>query len=211
MKELHLHGRLFTWSNERSHPTLERIDRAFVSLEWEDKFPNADLRPLSSDASDHIPLLLHTTIQPSAHRRFHFEAFWPRLPGYLETIAAAWQMAPRDADRMCILDFKLHSTARALQSWSQRFVGSVRLQLAIAREVILRLETAQERRPLSQQEQQLRRELKMKILGLSSLERTIARQRSRVRFLAEGDANTKFFQLQACHRNRKNYIHTLHH
>jgi hypothetical protein len=29
--ELHLHGRLFTWSNERTNPTLERIDRVFVS------------------------------------------------------------------------------------------------------------------------------------------------------------------------------------
>jgi hypothetical protein len=29
--ELHLHGRLYTWSNEREDPTLERIDRAFVT------------------------------------------------------------------------------------------------------------------------------------------------------------------------------------
>ena len=32
------------------------------------------------------------------------------------------------------------------------------------------------------------------------------RQRSRITYLAEGDANTKFFHLQACHRSRKNYI-----
>jgi hypothetical protein len=25
--ELHLHGRLYTWSNEQLHPTLEHIDR----------------------------------------------------------------------------------------------------------------------------------------------------------------------------------------
>jgi hypothetical protein len=28
-------------------------------------------------------------------------------------------------------------------------------------------------------------------------------------FLAEGDANTKFFHLMACHRKRRNYIHSL--
>jgi hypothetical protein len=39
--------------------------------------------------------------------------------------------------------------------------------------------------------------------------RTIARQRSRMLFLAEGDANTKFYHLQACHRNRKNRIDSL--
>lgn len=28
-------------------------------------------------------------------------------------------------------------------------------------------------------------------------------------FLAEGDANTRFFHLQACHRSRKNHIASL--
>jgi hypothetical protein len=46
LKELHLGGRLFTWSNERSHPTLERIDREFVSKEWDEIYPNNDLHLL---------------------------------------------------------------------------------------------------------------------------------------------------------------------
>jgi hypothetical protein len=46
--ELHLHGRLFTWSNERTHPTLERIDRVFVSLDWELLFPSSLLQAISS-------------------------------------------------------------------------------------------------------------------------------------------------------------------
>ena len=29
---------------------------------------------------------------------------------------------------------------------------------------------------------------------------------ARITYLAEGDANTKFFDLQACHRNRKGHI-----
>jgi hypothetical protein len=35
------------------------------------------------------------------------------------------------------------------------------------------------------------------------------RQRSRITYLAEGDANTKFFHLQACHRCRKSHIASL--
>jgi len=50
----------------------------------------------------------------------------------------------------------------------------------------------------------------MKVLGLASLVRTIARQRARVRFLKEGDANTRFYHLQACHRTRKGRIESLH-
>lgn len=35
LKEIFLHGRLFTWSNERRHATLTRIDHLFVTVDWE--------------------------------------------------------------------------------------------------------------------------------------------------------------------------------
>lgn len=52
----------------------------------------------------------------------------------------------------------------------------------------------------------LRRTLKLAILGLTSLERTIARQRSRIRWIREGDAITKLFQLVANGRRTRNFI-----
>ena len=100
--------------------------------------------------------------------------------------------------------------ARALKSWSDKKIGSVRMQLALVREAIVRLDVAQESRSLSLQESQLRKSLKVRVLGLASLLRTIARQHSRMMFLAGGDANTKFFHLMACHRKRRNFIRSLH-
>lgn len=50
---------------------------------------------------------------------------------------------------------------------------------------------------------------KLNCLGLASLQRSIIRQRSHITYLAEGDANTKFFHLQACHKSRKNYIESV--
>jgi hypothetical protein len=32
--ELHVNGRLYTWSNEQTHPTLEWIDQTFACLQW---------------------------------------------------------------------------------------------------------------------------------------------------------------------------------
>ena len=64
---------------------------------------------------------------------------------------------------------------------------------------------------LSPEECDLRCDLKVAMLGLSSLARTIARQKSRCWFLKDGDANTRFFKLQAYHRKRKSYIPTISH
>jgi hypothetical protein len=56
--DIHLHGRRYTWRNERRSPTLVRLDRTLVSMDWEGLFPNCHLQALSSDASDRCPLLL---------------------------------------------------------------------------------------------------------------------------------------------------------
>ena len=83
------------------------------------------------------------------------------------------------------------------------------MQLALVREAIVRLDVAQESRSLSLQESQLRKSLKVRVLGLASLLRTIARHRSRMMFLAEGDANTAYFHLIARGRKRRNFIPSL--
>jgi len=48
MQDLHLHGRCFTWSNERENPTLVRLDRVLVSIDWDEMFPSSHLRTLES-------------------------------------------------------------------------------------------------------------------------------------------------------------------
>jgi hypothetical protein len=79
LKEVNLHNCLFTWSNERHHPTLERIDSAFISKEWDELFPDNDMHLLPSICSDHAPLLFHLDNDFRYRRRFHFRPFWQRL------------------------------------------------------------------------------------------------------------------------------------
>jgi hypothetical protein len=71
LKELHLKGCLFTWSNERLHPTLEHIDRAFITSEWEGLYPHCGLHSLASMCSDRAPLILHTDNLFRYYKRFH--------------------------------------------------------------------------------------------------------------------------------------------
>jgi hypothetical protein len=197
--DLHLHGRCFTWSNERENPTLVRLDRVLVSTEWESLFPNAHLRGLGSDASDHCALLLQTNLTQMNKARFHFESYWPKFDDYLDVVALGWEPLILAVDALARLDHLLHSLVRHLQRWAPSRIGNIRSQLLVA----------QEHRHLSPSEQGLRKQFKMRCLGLSSLERTMARECSRVRQLREGDANTAYFHLIARGRRRRNYIPAL--
>lgn len=211
LDEIHLTGRLYTWSNERSHPTLEKIDRFFVSADWRLLFPDCDFQSLASLCSDHAPLLLRTDATFSFKKRFHFKSIWTKFPSFLDVVRRAWNCPLNGTDPFKRLDWLLRNTARSLQSWSARFVGSIRSQLEIAKEILYRLEIARDHRSLADHEERLRKVVKLKSLGLSSLQRTVARQESRLLWLSEGDAPTKFFHIHANARQRKKFIHTLVH
>lgn len=169
-------------------------------------FPNADLRGLGSDASDHCPLLLQTNAGQMSKGRFHFELFWPKFEDYDNTVRNSWQRPFGVTDPFARLDQMFRNLIRDLQHWAATRIGEVRAQMLMAREVVRRLDSTQEQRQLSDSEAHLRRRMKMQCLGLSSFERTMARQRSRIRQLNEGNANTAYFHMIARGRKTKNFI-----
>lgn len=164
---------------------LKRIDRVFATIAWLECHPFHFLRCHSTDCSDHAPLLLALCTEPWAMPRFCFESFWPQIDGFLDVVAEAWNYSLQNADVCRSLDYKLCRVAKALKRWSAQCIGSIRLQLAIARVVIYELEVAQESRLLSNAEVELHQDLKRATLGLASLSRTIARQKSRCHFLKD--------------------------
>lgn len=92
--------------------------------------------------------------------------------------------------------------ATALRRWSAKRIGNIAEQILLAKEIILQLDIAMDLRTLSAKERWLRADLKKKLLGLHSLQRTIARQKSRIMVINEGDANTTFFHRQAARRKK---------
>ena len=62
--DIHMTGGKFTWSNNHSDPTLERLDRVLVNKDWESIFPTVFVYKLPREVSDHNPLILSTQTSP---------------------------------------------------------------------------------------------------------------------------------------------------
>jgi hypothetical protein len=189
--------RLFTWSNERAHLTLEKIDRVFFTNEWEAIHPHHYLHSMTMLCSDHAPLVFKTGDSYAGKKRLHFRLFWVRALGFREAVAYAWRCPLHEASTFRRLDWLFHNTARVLKSWSDMFVGNEHQRLKIAKEVVHQLEMAGDCHPLAQFEEALGQFFECKALGLASLQRTIAWQESRVLWLNEGDASMRFIHSYA--------------
>lgn len=168
----------FTWSNERENPTLVRLDRAFCNADWEVLLPNTAMHALSTGASDHTPIFLTRQDRAPRNAHFRFEDHWLHTAGFREVVQQAWSKQ-QAGSALTIIRKKLQETAKALKQWSKPLFSKVRLQLHIASEVIMRLEMAQETRQLSDGELVLRKDLKLRLLGLAEVERSRRRQASR--------------------------------
>ena len=169
LKEIPLHGRKFTWSNQQLSPTLVRLDRVLCSVDWEEKFPNCLLQSMASNDSDHCPLLLGLWDNMVGRRRFHFEAFWPKLEGFQEAVLVAWNSVPAGPCPFISLDCKFKEVSKGLQSWSDKKIGHINSQLVLAREILHQLEIAQDARVLAAGEIWLKNNLKKHCLALASL------------------------------------------
>lgn len=123
-----------------------------------------------------------------------------------EVVAASWDASVDASCPVERLSIKFKRLSQALKSFGQWRVGHVNQQFMMAREVLHRLEIAQDSRDLSYDEVWLRGKLKRHYLELASLEWNIARLRSRIYWLSDGDANTLFFLLQASFHRIKNFI-----
>ncbi|OAY81779.1 hypothetical protein ACMD2_22092, partial [Ananas comosus] len=101
-------------------PTLERLDRAFISNSWLLAFPRSTLRALPRPRSDHTPLVLAAfTFIPHANL-FRFESYWLRHSAVFKVVATAWNSNSflRDSDLVSLFSQKITSVQSTLRSWS---------------------------------------------------------------------------------------------
>jgi hypothetical protein len=71
-----------------------------------------------------------------------------KVLGFSKVVAWAWAMTVEGVDPFRLLDHKFRNVAVELRRWSNARIGSIRLQLAVACEVIFRFDAEHEKRVL---------------------------------------------------------------
>ncbi|RVW51067.1 LINE-1 retrotransposable element ORF2 protein [Vitis vinifera] len=82
LKDLPLHGGLFTWSGGLNGLSRSRLDRFLISEDWENHFSGASQCSLPRPVSDHFPILLDGGGTRRGPIPFRFENMWLKEEGF---------------------------------------------------------------------------------------------------------------------------------
>lgn len=157
LKELHLHGRQFTWTSETDNPTLTKIDHVFCTRDWEMAHIDCYLQAIGTSVSDHCPMVLTCAPFHRHYKGFRFESFWLHQPGFLDLVKATWDQPVYSSNKARLLHIKLARLGKQLRAWSKHRVEELKQQAELAERIVMQLDQIQDQRQLTEDELFLRR------------------------------------------------------
>lgn len=202
-------GLPYTWDNRQQgdRNIKVRLDRALADDKFMELYDNTMVSHVQTTESDHCAILVQIKKSDwmddnGGHRPFRFENAWTRHSQYTEVVERSW--IPVGSDLAAVAD-SLNIVRSKLKTWSREEFGSVNKQL---KEMRQRLENIRFNSLWSGPTRE-EKGLMNRISELMAREEAMAKQRSRIQWLAEGDRNTAFFHSRAKERSRTNKIKSL--
>ncbi|XP_031502657.2 uncharacterized protein LOC116265845 [Nymphaea colorata] len=210
--EIHDPDTKFSWSNKREGPANVQslIDHCFVFHDWWDcREWNFSLRILPHTSYDHNPIVMaaeRNHIFTCGKSVFRYFNYWEQFPQCTKLIADCW---PHHVAGCPMVRFvsKLQLVRDKLREWSKqdpndlvRIIKRLRVQVGVAQNLM-------DRGDLSAFSHEIK--LRLTLIKLIKMDEERLRQKARVRWMREGDSNSKFFHAMAKGRQRRNHIRTI--
>jgi hypothetical protein len=200
--DLGFSGPKYTWNNrqrEEDHVKV-RLDRAVANGDFTTHFDEYNVENIITTASDHLAILINLSTsrwdeRPPVQQGFRFEAAWLRAPDYREVLEKAWTDRAGGDLSLQSTWATLNQVAVSLQSWSRETFGAIRHKIRKIERKLHYLRVSASGEGIDEI-----RNLEKELCKLFEREEIMARQRSRVEWLREGDRNTSFFHARATAR-----------
>ncbi|PNX73217.1 ribonuclease H [Trifolium pratense] len=198
-------GPKFTWRGpiyQGGQRIYERLDRAIGNDMWRLAFPDGYVRVLPRiDFSDHHPILICPVDAPHpvAPKQFCFESAWLLDKSYDNMLKNSWKL---NGDVIQ----SLNQVQRDIKDWKFNTFDHV---MRTKKEIMVRLGGIQRSMYNSRNVGglcRLEKKLHAELNNILRQEELMWYQRSRAKWLTDGDRNTKYYHIKTVARRRKNNI-----
>lgn len=206
--DLPLCGRRFTWFKGDS-TAMSRIDRFLLSEEWCLHWPNSFQVALLRGLSDHCPLQLSVDEENWGPRPSRMLKCWQDMPGYNQFVKDKLKAFQINGWGGFVLREKLKFIKNALKEWHAVHAVNIPGKIDNLKKRQLEFDEKGEDGELSADDILEMRGITNDLHSMSRLNTSIMWQQSRLLWLKDGDANSKYFHSVLSTRRRRNSIISL--
>jgi len=206
LEDLRYVGLRFTWSTSSgANRKMRKIDRVLVNNLWSLHFSYSEANFLTSGISDHSPMVVKV-IQPVLRRKpFKFFDFWMEHPSFQAIVNQVWE-APGEGVPIFRLVTKLKALKGRLKQLNRDSFSSISERVAQSRNALRLAQVDLQQDPTNILLAELEKNHRRTFVELKSQEEAFFRQKSRIRWLENGDKNTKYFHHSVTTRQMRNRI-----
>ncbi|KAL3716688.1 hypothetical protein ACJRO7_008301, partial [Eucalyptus globulus] len=189
LDDLRFTGFRYTWSTSSGINRKQRkIDRVLVNGCWNSVFSFSKAAFLPPGISDHTPMVIKVMPTPRSSKPFKFFNFWMSHPEFSRMVT------------------ELRLLKCKLKQINKESFSDLSMRTAEARRALQATQDAMQANPLSSSLANTEKQQLQAFAELRLQEESFYRQKSRVRWLKDGDLNTRFFHQMVNKHHLQNKI-----
>jgi hypothetical protein len=197
-------GKKFTWFNSDGS-AMSRLDRFLLSDGFISKGGISNQWVGDRDISDHCPIWLLCSEQNWGPKPFKFNNCWLQHPDFISFVKNTWESLEIHGKKAFVIKEKLKRLKEALRTWNREVFGVLDLDID---------KTVKEMNEIEEQiangvsdSSNLNSKEKVKLFWEQiHYKESLLHQKSRTKWIQDGDSNTRFFHANIKGRRRRNKI-----
>lgn len=201
-------GSFFTWNNKHEADTrvFSRIDRLLVNDDWLIQFPNAYAYFMPEGTYDHCPCVVHFEEETARKKGpFRFYNMWTLAPSFMEIVKSNWEQEIKGTPMFQIVT-KLKGLKHELKGLNRSQFTDIETSASVAQAALADLQKKLSDDPTNCVISQAERQLAKECVILQQAKNEFLAQKSKVRWVMEGDDNTKYFHSTLKQRRANNKV-----
>ncbi|OVA06545.1 Ribonuclease H domain [Macleaya cordata] len=202
-------GIKYTWCNNQigHRRILCKLDRAFFNSAWSNHFGNWSIKALTRSKSDHSPLVGSTTSIPKPHNApFRFQKMWLTHTKFLDTTKHSWDTPIAAGNKATRFAYKLKRLKEHLKWWNINVFGDINQKMQNLEKVVHQAMQESDDDPdnLDKLSHLLQSQRDLDVI--SSQYDTFIGQKAKIKWINEGERNTRYLHTSIKVRRNNNQI-----